>query len=162
MHNYSCIGDRYRLVTTEQRDDVYADQFGVKQPAFVVLETMSITVVEERIVKGDYGGEGPFTGLRALDEQGRSWYNCWDYFSETSMTPRWLWHHETDDGGYLFSYSYDCGTQQWPVFENGKPAEWAKSCNKHGYMNRFSIERGCWNCEIASKLAHHRTSRTGT
>ncbi len=62
-------------------------EHSTEEDKFVLVE-----VVETRPVKCCWRPEETAEGWKAIGEDGRSYYCCWDSFPDDSMSPRWMWY----------------------------------------------------------------------
>lgn len=91
----SLIGKTFRLWHTTFELDGYKDQFGIIHNAYLIWEEVDVTVVQEKQVPVVWG-RGTGTGRKAVDEEGREYYNNWHSFDDSSMSPSSYWVRGTD------------------------------------------------------------------
>jgi hypothetical protein len=104
------IGTRHELWENEYRKDAYTDQMGIKHDAQVIMRVAIVEIVEVRDVKGDWGGDViKGGGWRAIDAEGREYFNNWNSFDDASMSPRSTWLGGGGRGYWMSASKYSWG-----------------------------------------------------
>ena len=138
------IGDKYVLWEIEYKSKAYQDQFKRFHPGYVIKNEYEVTVVEERQVKGMWGGE-EFSGVKAVTSNGKEFTRNWNSFPDDSMTPTLYWDSlDICDAIQLINLYNAC------VDENGNPKYPKEShfCPEH---NNWYLRKECWICELRKK-----------
>jgi hypothetical protein len=104
-------------------------------------EFFLVTIVEVKTgVPGCWDRKNTYEGLRAVDENGKSYFSTWDSFPDDSMTPRWLWNTEDGESWYDVTQGIFEPIPFRPAFLN-RPgfSEVVHYCEKHQTLNE--VER---------------------
>lgn len=111
-----------------------------------------LTVVEiKNDVRGMFSGKKEFTGYRAIDEKGESFFLNWDVYPDDAMCPVKMWHAKV---GEELDIWYDV-TQ---VIDVQRKPKWLSAnlefdkligyCERHRCLFYRYEENGCWNCHL--------------
>ena len=150
------IGQKVVLWRCEYTADAYADQFGIKHSAYVVLEEYEVEIIETKEVRGMFGS-GKYEGWRAVHrETGKVFYCNWDSFPDDSSTPCWQWTGVPDgEGGYWFPVDalQHMGYTGGVVLRDGEQATPINSekCELHNHWFRSDEECLLCKCRIHPK-----------
>ena len=160
--------DRILLFKIDKKERAYKDQYNVFHTAWVVLEEVWVSIIERRIVDGDYNHDLKAIGYKAVSGVGEEFFQNWEYFPMTSHSPYHYWYKEcgNDDyeeyvnsdmevGKFFFEHtallnrknsSLEPGECRMPLIrENGEfiPSEY-EYCKKH--YNAYHKGEECLKC----------------
>ncbi|MDP1689438.1 MAG: hypothetical protein Q8L47_04930 [bacterium] len=87
---YSNIGRKFILWRIMYRNDAYIDHIGRTHRGNIVLEQISVTIIEEKEVKG-VTSSNVYKGLRAMQENCEVFTLNWLSYPDHSGTPTYYW-----------------------------------------------------------------------
>ena len=151
------MGKQFVLWAGDFSDEAYRDQYGTRHRGFIITQEVLVTVIELRMVPGDYSEKWHY-GLKAKGDDGNEYLCHWDTFPECSSNPGFFWESahtkapwEWHDANYLFR-SERCANPDGTV---AVPKGW-KQCTKHPryiynpevneYEDMGATEPGCFGC----------------
>jgi len=142
----SMVGTKVILWQEDYSSNAYSDQFGIQHSGDVVTKEFTVTITEERDVKGTWAGE-THKGWKGIDENGKIFTCNWNHFPDDSMTPSYYWDIiEDEDGVWQPVDAIQAYSHGIHVDENGniKRPDGSRLCVKHNVLH---LGDECWKCE---------------
>jgi hypothetical protein len=144
----SRVGEKLVLWKENFSSSAYKDQMGIFHNGYIIEKEYQITIVEERIVKGVWGG-GEYYGYRALTDDGLEFTLNWSNFPDDSMSPEHYWDATYTDSKEPWKPVDAIKASNSPfgvcVDEKGmrKIPTGASVCEKHNEI----YSGDCWKCK---------------
>jgi hypothetical protein len=144
------VGNEITLWKVKYSTEAYTDQCNISHEGFIVKEEVSVKIVEEKEVPGDYSDK-KYKGYKAVDKLGNVYLASWDIFPETLYNPYYYWvlynidhtdYTEYVDGKLCAnSKGWACvkdNCKAWPIN--------TKHCEVHNYCYYPYESNGCLYC----------------